>query len=387
MNILYVVNVDIENPKTGSEQRTRLIYDILCSLGNVYILDVRSKGESWKGHKFLQLLPQKGLKRIVNALWSIIVIRSCKKCLVPSYPFALHWSIEEYFPGVKFDITVARYLYYVGILELWNVSPKLYVDIDDYPMQIFETLYASSYGIIQKFVSRTLNKMLVHFVLRKTTGCWIANPEQVTFISQICRCILLRNIPFFFNTNVQRNTKTYRDSFVFTVGMMNYAPNYHGVDLFLTNIWSKVNKMLPNIRYKIVGKGVPQKYKDTWSKIPNVDILGFVEDLSELYRNCIATVVPVFEGSGTCIKTLESLANSRVCISTLFGTRGIPEEIIKDGQNGIFIYNNSSEFIGILTNLVNDVEWRRKCEANGKRYIDFNYSKKQFESEVLELLK
>lgn len=391
MNILYVVNADIENPASGTEQRTRLIYDVLCTLGNVYILDVRPKGESWRGRKFLRLFPQTGLKRIVNALWSIVVIRPCKKCLVPSYPFALPWSIEECFPGVKFDITVARYLYYVGLLELWNVAPKLYVDIDDYPMQIFETLYAPNYGLIRKFVSRALNKMLVRFVLRKTTGCWIANTEQVSVIAQICRCILLNNIPYLINNdnniNIQKNAETCKELFIFTVGVMNYAPNYHGVDIFLKNVWLQVNKMLPNVKYKIVGKGIPKELQDSWAKIPNVDILGFVEDLSDLYCDCVATVIPVLEGSGTCIKTLESLSNSRVCISTSFGARGIPDEIIKDGLNGIFIYNSSSEFINILANLINNVEWRKKCEANGKRYIDINYSKKQFESKVMELLK
>lgn len=392
MNILYVVNADIENPAFGNAQRTRLIYDALCKLGTVYILDVRPQGESWKGRKFLRLLPQKGFKRLLNAVWDRVVIRSCKKCLVPVYPFPLRWSIEKYFPFVKFDVVVARYLFHAGRMALWKVAPRLYIDIDDHPMQVFDTVYAPKFGLIRKRVSRKLNLLFVNFVLRKTAGCWISNPEQISIVEPMCKCALLKNIPFYVKkSNVSdffctsRNTTICDETFVFTVGLMRYAPNYRGIDIFLQTIWPEVCKALPHVRYKIVGKGLPEEYRKAWSKIPNVDLLGYVEDLSELYNKCVATVVPVSEGGGTCIKTLESLANSRVCLATPFGARGIPDEILADGRNGIVVYSTSESFVGALKRLMWDKEWRKKCQTMGKAYIDANYSSSQFEQDVFKL--
>lgn len=391
MNILYVVDSDIEKPAFGNAQRTRLIYDALNKVGNVYILDVRPQGELWRDRRFLRLLPPKGWKRLVNAIWSRVMIKPWA-CFVPVYPFPCRWSIDDYFPGVKFDIAIARYLYHVGVMKLWNVAPKLYVDVDDYPMQVFDTVCAPNYNFVRRCISRLMNSLFVRFVLRKTTGCWIANPAQVPIVSRICKCELLRNVPFCVSADgrgeytAQGASREYKEPFVFTVGLMGYKPNYKGVDVFLTTIWPQVREKLPNIRYKIVGKGLPAEFRVSWSRIPNVDILGYVEDLSELYRDCVATVVPVSEGGGTCIKTLESLANSRVCLSTPFGARGIPDEILDGGRTGIFVYESATGFVDTLARLLHDGEWRRKCEKIGKSYVDANYSIDQFEREVLGVI-
>ena len=390
MNILYVVNADIEKPAFGNAQRTRLVYDALCKLGNVYILDIRERGESWKGRKFLRLLPQTGFKRVVNSIWHRLLIKPWN-CLVPVYPFSPRWSTDEYFPNVKFDVVVSRYLFHVGVMALWKIAPRVYVDIDDFPMQVFDTIYASKLGIVKRSIARKVNYYFVRYALHRLSGCWVANPEQYSIVAQECRSLMLKNIPFGAET-MRCGTSRARDAaasaepFVFTVGLMSYPPNYKGIDSFLKNVWPHVCSRIPNVRYKIVGKGAPEDLQVAWSKIPRVDVLGYVEDLSELYRDCIATVVPVSEGGGTCIKTLESLANSRVCISTAFGARGIPKEILAGGKNGIFIYDNPLTFGEVLANLLNNGVERKECECRGKAYIDNNYSSRIFEQNVFDLL-
>jgi glycosyltransferase involved in cell wall biosynthesis len=392
MNILYVVNADMERPSFGNEQRTRLIYDALCKLGKVYILDVRPEGESWQGRKFLHLLPQKGWKRLVNAVWRRILIRPCGNCIVPFYPFPLRWSSEAYFPGIKFDMVIARYLNYVGLMTLWNVTPKLYVDIDDYPMQVFDTVYAPTMGRFRRVFSRLVNKYFCRFVERKLTGCWVANAEQMPMVRTKGKTILLQNIPFGTNgfqghgLTTNREVEPSNEKYIFTIGRLSYDPNYLGIDQFLKTVWPAVHSRFPDIKYKIAGARLPKRYQDEWQTIPNVEILGFVDDLDALYSGCIAAVVPILSGGGTCIKTLEALVHSRTCVSTPFGARGIPQGILAGGANGVFVYNDSSEFVDILMRLVKDAAWRRQREAAGKAYIDANYSPQQFERAVLELL-
>ena len=392
MNILYVVTADMERPSFGNEQRTRLIYDALCKLGKVYILDVRPKGESWQGRKFLHLLPQKGWKRFVNAVWRRLLIQPCRVCLVPFYPFPLRWSSEDYFPGVKFDIVIARYLKHVGLMGLWNAAPKLYVDVDDHPLQVFDTVYAPVLGPKRRFFSRLVNAFFIRLVERRLSGCWVANAEQVSMVRTRGKTILLQNIPFGVKggqghgPSTNRDVEPSSDKYIFTIGRLNYEPNHLGIDFFLKKVWPTVHRQFPDIKYKIAGARLPKRYQDEWQAIPNVEILGFIDDLDALYSGCIAAVVPIGSGGGTCIKTLEALANSRTCISTPFGARGIPQDILSGGKNGIFVYNDSSEFVDILMRLIKDVAWRRQCEAAGKAYIDANYSPQQFESSVLALL-
>ena len=392
MNILYVVNADMERPSFGNEQRTRLIYDALCKLGNVYILDVRPQGESWHGRKFLHLLPPKGVKRWINAIWRRLLIRPCRQCIVPFYPFPLRWSPEDCFPGIRFDMVVVTAIEFIGTAGLWKVAPRLYADVDDLPLQVFDTVYAPVFGPKRRMFARLVNAFFFRLLERKITGCWVANAEQVPMVRTKGETILLQNIPFDANDfqgdgpSKIRGVGLSGDKYIFTVGRLNYGPNHLGIDNFLKTVWPAVHSQFPDIKYKIAGARLPQRYQDAWQSIPNVEILGFVDNINALYSGCIAAVVPILSGGGTCIKTLEALANSRVCISTPFGARGIPQDVLSGGANGVFVYNDSAEFVDALAHLTNDTAWRRKCEAAGKAYIDVNYSPKQFERKVLELL-
>ena len=384
MNILYVVNADIEKPAFGNAQRTRLMYDALCKVGNVYVLNARE----------LQLSPQTGIKKLVNAVWQRLVINTCGKCLIPVYPFPLRWSIETLFPGIRFDMVVARYLYYVGRLSLWSISPRLYVDIDDHPRQVFETIYSVKYNLIRKIWSRFINGLFCKFVLRKLTGSWIANPNQVEMVSPYCSCIALKNVPFILSNKKGEKSilkakmveHSLNEEFVFTVGAMGYPPNYLGVDSFLKNIWPVVRSKYPNLKYKIVGKGTPHQFLETWGAIPNIEALGYVEDISELYHDCMASVVPVQSGGGTCIKTLESMSHSKICLSTPFGARGLPEGILKDGSVGVVVYNSAEEFVSALDRISTDKCWREKSEQAASDYIEENFSREKFEKTVIELI-
>lgn len=392
MNILYVVDADIEHPSFGNEQRTRLIYDALCKVGNVYILDVRARGESWGGRKFLRLAPQKGLKRLANAMWHRIVIRPCKKCIVPIYPFPLRWSIEDYFPGVRFDMVVVTAIEYIGVAALWRIAPRLYADVDDLPMQVFDTVHAPKLGCARRVFARMINKFFFFIVEKKLTGCWVANPEQQAMVKPAGKCKLLLNIPFEIESVDKKspskdcNRKSSCDRYLFTVGRLSYAPNHLGIDRFLTTVWPLVHSRFPDLKYKIAGAGLPEEYNEKWSGIPNVEILGYVDRLDDLYSGCLAAIVPISSGGGTCIKTLEALAHSRVCLSTPFGARGIPNEVLAEGQNGIFVYDNPSDFVDILARLMKDQDLRKQREVAGKAYIDANYSPEQFERAVLELI-
>lgn len=392
MNILYVVNADIEKPSFGNEQRTRLIYDALCKLGDVYILDVRSTGESWRGRKFLRLSPQRGIKRLVNALWHRMIIRPCKKCIVPFYPFPLCWSIQDYFPGVHFDMAVVTAIEYIGRMTLWKAVPRLYADVDDLPMQVFDTLYAPKMGCCRRTFARTINNWFWHLLEKRLTGCWVANPEQQSMVRPKGKCKLLLNIPFGAegDSNGSFSTacklKTPCGDYLFTVGKLSYPPNHLGIDHFLTSVWPLVHTRFPYLKYRIAGADLPEQYKAKWVEIPNVELIGYVDKLEELYSGCLAAVVPISSGGGTCIKTLEALANSRVCISTPFGARGIPNEILAEGRNGIFVYDNPPRFVDVLTRLMRDAELRKRCEDAGKAYIEANYSPEQFERRVLELI-
>lgn len=91
-----------------------------------------------------------------------------------------------------------------------------------------------------------------------------------------------------------------KGNYVLFVGS-NFPPNIIGVSFF-------IERVLPYIPYKfvIVGSGM-EILKEKYNGIPNLEIHGFVADLSSLYANAHFVVLPIFSGSGMKIKTAEAL--------------------------------------------------------------------------------
>lgn len=85
--------------------------------------------------------------------------------------------------------------------------------------------------------------------------------------------------------------------------------NYEGAKWLVKNVMPHVDA-----RLIIAGKGF-ENVKDELST-KNVDVIGEVEDLNELYSSVNCVVLPIFSGAGMKLKTAEALMYGK----TIFGT-------------------------------------------------------------------
>ena len=168
---------------------------------------------------------------------------------------------------------------------------------------------------------------------------------------------------------------------ILSVGALDYAPNYLGIEAFLSEIWPTVHKAFPDLNYVIVGKNAPKEYVEKWKSAPNVIQMGFVDNLEQLYAESLCTVVSVGSGGGTCIKTIESLSYGRVCLSTPFGIRG-HEEAVASSDIGLYAFNDASHFVELLDRKVMDATERSRHEASARQYAEENFSFKAFADTV-----
>ncbi len=385
MNILYITRSDCLKPISGGAQRSYQLYNALKELGNVYVIQISNEVKKINDYYWqLPIVQQSGFKRIINLIWCKIFCIISKELVFYYFPFPNNLENENIYKDVKFDSVVVRYLNNVGIFHFWKYGP-LYVDIDDYPMQVFDTVIADKINRIQRFFAKNVQKFFTWLCMRKVTGAWIANPNQYKMISNIKKSAVLCNLPIV-DTKSNYFATSGLESYIFTVGLMSYEPNYEGVDSFLSNVWPKVQKKFPQLKYLIIGKGTPEKLTIKWRSIPGVKIMGFVDDLEPIYRNSLATVVPVQSGGGTCIKTIESLAYGRICFTTVFGARGVLSELPKDNEIGLFVYNNENEFIDYMKKILENSIFRNTCEEKNINYYKRNYSFEIFKSSVQKVL-
>lgn len=176
-----------------------------------------------------------------------------------------------------------------------------------------------------------------------------------------------------------------RREYLFTVGAMGYPPNSRGVDKFLKDIWPDFHRKYPDVRYVIAGKGAPESCIKQWNDTDGVEYVGFVEDLDKLYENGIAAVIPIWEGSGSAIKTREALIHSRCCFSSSFGARGLESSSELVGE-GLFMFESPKEFVAAFDKIVDDSS-RSLYEGNVFQYAAKNFSLASFEEKVEEMLR
>lgn len=115
-------------------------------------------------------------------------------------------------------------------------------------------------------------------------------------------------------------------STVLAVGSWWYGPNRHGMRRFLSHDWPKVRAALPDARLRIVGSGGG----DIVPSVPEgVEVLGFVDDLDEVYRDAAITLAPARSGGGSQLKLVGALSHGRIVVGPGFLARertpGLPE--------------------------------------------------------------
>lgn len=109
---------------------------------------------------------------------------------------------------------------------------------------------------------------------------------------------------------------------VLFLGRLDWQPNREGLKWFLENVWSDAVAQSPDLQLTIAGAG-DGKWLEAYAGLKNVRMLGRVPEVAPLYRESIASLVPVFFGSGTRVKAIEASSFARPCISTAIGIEGI----------------------------------------------------------------
>lgn len=383
MNILYIPTKDPRLTTGGNEQRTNLLWESLKRYGKVYTFlhdpKLGTYAEMYDGeHPIYKIRPEESRFspwRIVNSFLSrlsLISICSRKTTKIK--------SPEKVFPSVQFDLVVARYVHPLCEFNYWEIAPLL-IDIDDHPLQVYETVRRERLPWGLKTIGNYVTRWQANYIIDKSIGGWIANKEQEKWLGK--NYTFLPNIPqmpslSYHKSNTQRKN-------LFTVGAMGYGPNKNGVMRFLKEIWPSFHKCYPEVKYYIVGKGASDVDARMWSSVDGVEYLGFVENLESLYENTLATVVPVYSGGGTCIKTLEAMAFSRTCLSTEFGARGLSEDVIKK-EKGILLFKDVETFIEAYKRIL-DTKYRSEIESQGRETIYLSYSVDSFNQAVDEVMK
>lgn len=165
----------------------------------------------------------------------------------------------------------------------------------------------------------------------------------------------------------------------FTLGSMNWMPNYEGVLWLLKSVWPVVLKKNPQLKLFIAGRHMPETISEFESD--SVRVVGEVPDSVTFINEHSVMLVPLFAGSGIRIKIIEGMSAGRAVISTAVGAEGIQ---CKHGDN-ILIADHVEEFSDCILSLADHPERVGEIGANARKLIEKEYNNKLIINKLIGL--
>lgn len=162
------------------------------------------------------------------------------------------------------------------------------------------------------------------------------------------------------------------------IGGFKHKPNVDGVLWFADEVFDKIKKEIPNVKFNIVGSNACGEILKLQSE--NINVLGFVsdEELSNLYKSTRVVVAPLRFGAGMKGKVVEALYNKCPIVTTSIGAEGI-----NNLNNAITIADDAKTFAKKVIELYLNKELNEKNSNNSFKIIENQFSDKIMQ-EVLQ---
>ena len=152
------------------------------------------------------------------------------------------------------------------------------------------------------------------------------------------------------------------------LGGYGHRPNVEAVEYFCKNVMPVLTEMLPDVVFRIYGSKVPDEFKSL--ETPNVEVVGFVEDISDVYQKARVFVSPLLSGAGLKGKVIESMAYGLPSVMTSVSAEGTG---LVHSQS-TYIAESVSEWCDYIKLLYENEEVWLQLSGNSQRVAESLYS-------------
>ena len=381
MNILFICNTSPFETDMGNAQRTSIF--LKAFLNNRCIVDIVNIGT--KNVSRPSVIPENvnivywnegsQWKRNINHKWKNFLL---KKSNVSTYE--LEQKICTIVNNKDYDYIFCRYIVNAQLTGIFNLNNRVILDIDDLPEIRFRTSVQFEKNVLKriyhKYVFYRLKKQTKDSI-RKSAFSFLPNKKEADEYN-------VWYLPNISTIHINKFGITKSNHTILFVGLMSWAPNYKGLDIFITNCWSDILLRVPDAKLLVAGKGLPIEYSEKWSKYRNVIYLGYVDDINDFYSKGNIVICPIFSGAGTNIKVIEAMSMGKACVISTLGTRGY-EHILEDNVNALIAKDNFS----FTNSVVNLLENESICDKIGRHAFEMSseyFSQESIDSIIGKLL-
>ncbi len=172
-----------------------------------------------------------------------------------------------------------------------------------------------------------------------------------------------------------------RDGLVF-VGNYHHAPNEDAVYFFVKHVLPLIVQRLPDVPFYIIGSHLSEKMREWAQKTPNVQAIGWVEDLEPALAQRRLFVSYLRYGAGMKGKLGQAMALGLPVVSTSIGAEGMD---LEDGATAL-IADEPAAFADAVCRLYADADLWQKLATQGQALIEERYGETAVRRQLQSLL-
>jgi GT2 family glycosyltransferase len=133
-----------------------------------------------------------------------------------------------------------------------------------------------------------------------------------------------------------------------------HQPNVDALRYFQSELHPLLVQKLPNYKLSVIGQELQESLSrhgdvDIFSN-PNVNFLGYIENVTPILHRAQAMIVPLRFGSGIKGKVVQAIQHSLPCISTEIGVEGLELPY----ESSVLVSNTPRDFVSHIISLCTD---------------------------------
>jgi glycosyltransferase involved in cell wall biosynthesis len=268
------------------------------------------------------------MKRLALVCPPLVLARSAWAADWPDFEDALAPSVDNFDLCIVFRIRmdVAAHALLRG-----GTCGRFLLDMDD--------LESSTLGSIARFALRRLrlrlafqhaakalqNLCLEQTVLRRYDTVFLASEEDAQTLKNRVPDAQIEVLPnLVMPPTLARGAELPGTATMVFLGTLSYFPNEDAALWMMERIVPLIRSRLKKpFRLCIAGRNAGARLMQAMAKTPEVDFLGEVQSVDDVYRGTDLAVVPVRCGGGTKLKALEAIAHGCPVVATQHALRGL----------------------------------------------------------------
>ena len=237
------------------------------------------------------------------------------------YPFAL--SMEHFLKmrGSEFDaVYITRYKIAANHMDLIRKHTKAKVVFNNADLhflrEVRENLQKSGKDFSGPLATREKELEVID---QSDVAICYTDAERAVITSHVMKENNILRCPWVVQSNTEIASFAERDGIAF-LGGYGHRPNVEAVTFFCEQVMPALSAKVPEIVFRIYGSKVPEEFKAYESD--NIQVVGFVEDINDVYQKARVFVSPLLSGAGLKGKVIDCMAAGLPSVMTSVSAEG-----------------------------------------------------------------